>query len=414
MFAVRAYFDHAATSPMQADVLAAYTAELTRVGNPSALHADGQAARMRLEAAREELAELAGAGSPSEVLFTSGGTEADNIAVQGLWRARNAQAARPRLLVSAVEHPAVLETAEALAARGAELAILPVDSAGVLDLAALEAELADSAERTALISVMAANNEVGALQPIARAAELARAHGVPLHIDAVQAFGQVPLDFSALGAAAMSITAHKLGGPVGVGALLLARDAEVAPVQFGGGQERAVRSGTLDVAGAVAFAAAARAACADRPQRTAALAALRDRLIAGIEAAVPQARLSGPAGPGRLPGSVHMVFPGCEADSLLFGFDAAGFDTSAGSACAAGVNRPSSVLLAMGMSETDARSAQRFTLGPTTTGAEVDALIAAVPGVVAQARAAGMVSAEPAWRAASAERPATPTGAVGR
>lgn len=398
MEAVRAYFDHAATSPMLPEVLAAYTAELSRVGNPSALHARGQAARMRLESAREHIAQLAGATTPAEVIFTSGGTESDNLALKGIFWQRNAGTPRPRLLVSAIEHPAVMETAEWLASQGADLVLLPVDHDGVLDLAALEAHLDADPDSTALISVMAANNEVGTIQPIEQIAAIAQSRGVPLHVDAVQAFGQIPLEFATWGITAMTVSAHKLGGPVGVGALILRRDATAVPVLHGGGQERSIRSGTLDLAGAVAFETAAQLAFESRAGRSAHLSALRDQLIAGIEAAVPNAVLNGPRGAGRLPGSVHMTFPGCEADSLLFGFDIAGFDTSAGSACSAGVNRPSDVLIAMGRDEETARSAQRFTLGATTTAAEVDSLITAVPHVVAQARAAGMVSAEPAWR----------------
>ncbi|GAA4284851.1 cysteine desulfurase family protein [Brevibacterium daeguense] len=394
---MRAYFDHAATSPMNPEVLAAYSSELQRVGNPSSLHAEGQAARMRMETAREDLARTIGAATPSEVVFTSGGTEADNLAVKGLWWARNADRSRPRLLVSTIEHSAVTDTAEWLQTQGAEVVWVPVDADGRLDLAAFGAALREDPERTALASVMSANNEIGTLQPIPEIVALAHSVGVPVHTDAVQALGQVPLDFAALGVDAMSLSAHKIGGPVGTGALVISRDLTPVPVLHGGGQERKIRSGTLDVAGAVAFARAAELACADLPEKAAVRAALRDRLIAGIESSVPDAVLSGPRGAGRLPGNVHFVFPGCEGDALLFGLDVAGFATSVGSACSAGVARPSHVLIACGRDEDTARSVQRFSLGPTTTAADVDALLAALPGIVDRARSAGMVSSTPAW-----------------
>jgi cysteine desulfurase len=395
------YLDHAATSPMPAEVLEVYTKELARRANPSALHAVGQAARMRIEEAREGIARAVGAATSSEVIFTSGGTEADNFALKGLYLARNSgtftEPARPRVLTTTIEHPAILETVEWLESLGAEAVYLDVDSAGRLDLDAATAELRRDPERTALISVMAANNEIGTLQPIAEIGEVAAELGVPFHIDAVQALGQIPLDFAALKATAMTITAHKIGGPVGIGALLLDRAASPTPILHGGGQERSVRSGTLDVAGAVAFAAAVDLVTDDLAARSARLSGLRDRLIAGIESSIDGARLSGPRGADRLPANAHFTFPGCEGDSLLFGLDARGLATSTGSACSAGVSRPSHVLLACGMDEDTARTTQRFTLGHDTTEADVDALLAALPEVVDQARRAGMVSATPRW-----------------
>ncbi|WP_339392647.1 cysteine desulfurase family protein [Brevibacterium metallidurans] len=400
------YLDHAATSPMPPAVLDVYTAELSRRANPSALHAVGQAARMRLETARDDLARALGAQSSSEVVFTSGGTEADNLAVKGLYLSRNdgsfASPARPRVLTSTIEHHAILDSVEWLERLGAEVVDLPVDGNGRLDLAAAEAELRRDPDRTALVTVMAANNEIGTIQPIAELGALAAELGVPFHIDAVQALGQIPLDFSALGATAMTVTAHKIGGPVGIGALLLDRGAAPTPVLHGGGQERGVRSGTLDVAGAIAFAAAADLATSDLTTRAAGFAALRDRLIAGIEDTIDGARLSGPRGEGRLPGNAHFTFAGCEGDSLLFGLDARGIATSTGSACSAGVSRPSHVLLACGMDEDVARSAQRFSLGHDSTAADVDAVLAVLPEVVDQARRAGMVSATPRWKQESA------------
>lgn len=390
-----AYLDHAATTPIAAEALAALTRELARTGNPSSLHGAGRRARRSVEDARETIASAAGA-HPSEVIFTSGGTEADNLAVKGLyWSRHGDDPRRRRILCTAVEHHAVLDTVEWLERHeGAEVSWLPVDPEGVLDLEAFQAELLRDPESIALVTVMWANNEVGSIQPVRRVAELCRAAGVPVHSDAVQAFGSVPVDFRASGLDAMSISGHKIGGPVGVGALILGRAVKLTPVQHGGGQERDVRSGTLDAASIAAFAAAAEAAAKNLPAESARIAALRDRLIAGVQEAVPSAVLRGAPGPGRLPGNAHFTFPGCEGDSLLFLLDLAGVESSTGSACTAGVPRPSHVLLAMGLDEETARGAQRFTLGHPSTDEDVDALLAALPGAYARARQAGMAGHE--------------------
>ena len=390
-----AYLDHAATTPIAAEALAALTRELARTGNPSSLHGAGRRARRSVEDARETIASAAGA-HPSEVIFTSGGTEADNLAVKGLyWSRHGDDPRRRRILCTAVEHHAVLDTVEWLERHeGAEVSWLPVDPEGVLDLEAFQAELLRDPESIALVTVMWANNEVGSIQPVRRVAELCRAAGVPVHSDAVQAFGSVPVDFRASGLDAMSISGHKIGGPVGVGALILGRAVKLTPVQHGGGQERDVRSGTLDTASIAAFAAAAEAAAKNLPAESARIAALRDRLIAGVQEAVPSAVLRGAPGPGRLPGNAHFTFPGCEGDSLLFLLDLAGVESSTGSACTAGVPRPSHVLLAMGLDEETARGAQRFTLGHPSTDEDVDALLAALPGAYARARQAGMAGHE--------------------
>ncbi|MDP5227208.1 MULTISPECIES: cysteine desulfurase family protein [Arthrobacter] len=389
------YLDHAATTSLHPAALAAMMDALARTGNPSSLHSAGRRARRSVEDARETLAKAGGA-HPSEVIFTSGGTESDNLAVKGLyWQRRAEDPRRTRILCSTVEHHAVLDTVEWLAKHeGAEIGWLPVGSDGVLDLDALAAELAREPETIALVTVMWANNEVGSLQPVRRVVELAEAAGVPVHSDAVQAFCAVPVDFRASGLAAMSVSGHKIGGPVGVGALFLRRDVKLVPVQHGGGQERDVRSGTLDAASIVAFAAAA-AACSDVLDDDARrVSTLRDRLIAGVREAVPEAMLRGAPGDGRLPGSAHFTFPGCEGDSLLFLLDMAGVESSTGSACTAGVPRPSHVLLAMGLDEETARGAQRFTLGHDSTDQDVDALLRALPGAYAQARKAGMAGHE--------------------
>ena len=389
------YLDHAATTPIAAEALAVLTRELARTGNPSSLHGSGRRARRSVEDAREAIAAAAGA-HPSEVIFTSGGTEADNLAVKGLYWARRAEKPeRTRILCSAVEHHAVLDTVEWLERHeGAEVTWLPVDSDGVVVPDALRSELSRNPETIALVSVMWANNEVGTIQPVREVVAAAHAAGVPVHSDAVQAFGSLPVDFRASGLDAMSISGHKIGGPVGVGALLLGRAVKLTPVMHGGGQERDVRSGTLDTASIAAFAAAAEAVTKDLPGEAARIAALRDNLIAGVRAAVPDAVLRGAPGDGRLPGNAHFTFPGCEGDSLLFLLDLAGVESSTGSACTAGVPRPSHVLLAMGLDEDTARGAQRFSLGHASTESDVDALLAALPGAYERARQAGMAGHE--------------------
>jgi cysteine desulfurase len=392
---VSVYLDHAATTPIAAEALAALTSELARTGNPSSLHGSGRRARRSVEDAREIIATAAGA-HPSEIIFTSGGTEADNLAVKGLyWARRDAEPGRTRILCSAVEHHAVLDTVEWLARHeGADVCWLAVDAEGVIDLEALKSELARDPASIALVTVMWANNEVGTIQPVRDIVEAAHAAGVPVHSDAVQAFGSVPVDFRASGLDAMSISGHKIGGPVGVGALLLGRSVKLTPVQHGGGQERDVRSGTLDTASIAAFAAAAESATRHLGAESARISGLRDRLIAGVQAAVPDAVLRGAGGQGRLPGNAHFTFPGCEGDSLLFLLDLAGIESSTGSACTAGVPRPSHVLLAMGLDEETARGAQRFSLGHSSTDADVDALLAALPGAYDRARQAGMAGHE--------------------
>lgn len=390
-----AYLDHAATTPLSPEALTALTRELARTGNPSSLHGSGRRARRSVEDAREAIAATARA-HPSEVIFTSGGTESDNLAVKGLYWARSGEdPARRRILCSAVEHHAVLDTVEWLERHErAAVTWLPVDSVGVVDLEFLAAELSREPETIALVSVMWANNEVGTIEPVHKIVELAHAAGVPVHSDAVQAFGSLPVDFRASGLDAMSVSGHKIGGPVGVGALLLGRSVKLTPVQHGGGQERDVRSGTLDTASIAAFAAAAEAATAHLPAESARITALRDRLIDGVLERVPEAVLRGAAGPGRLPGNAHFTFPGCEGDSLLFLLDLAGVESSTGSACTAGVPRPSHVLLAMGLDEETARGAQRFTLGHASTEADVEVLLAALPGAYQRARQAGMAGHE--------------------
>ncbi|MDT0277293.1 cysteine desulfurase family protein [Blastococcus goldschmidtiae] len=391
------YLDHAATTPMLPEVLAAMTGQLARVGNASSLHASGRAARRVAEQSRERLADALGA-RPSEVLFTGGGTESDNLAVKGLfWARRAADTRRRRLVVSPAEHHAVLDSVEWLVKHdGAEVTWLPVEPSGRIRPEALAEALGDGRD-VAVASVMWANNEIGTVSDIAALAATAHAVGVPLHTDAVQAVGQVPVDFGASGVDALTMTGHKLGGPMGAGVLLLRRDAECTPLLHGGGQERDVRSGTLDVAAIVGLAVATEAAVGRREERAEQVGALRDRLVRGVTAEVPDARLNGAAlddvlagGPGRLPGNAHLSFPGAEGDALLMLLDARGIECSTGSACSAGVARPSHVLLAVGADGERARSSLRFSLGHTSTDADVDAVLEVIGPVVERARRAGL------------------------
>ena len=393
-----AYLDHAATTPMLPQAIEAMTRQLGQVGNASSLHAAGRAARRVVEEARETVAQALGA-RPSEIVFTSGGTEADNLAVKGLfWSRRAEDPRRVRILASVVEHHAVLDCVEWLGEReGAEVEWLPVDEVGRVGVETVRAAIESDPESVALVSVMWANNEVGTVSPVTEIAEVAHRYGIPVHSDAVQAIGQLPIDFAASGLDAMSITGHKLGGPLGVGALLLSRSLTPTPLLHGGGQERDVRSGTLDTPAIAGFAAAVQASVEAQPERAAELAALRDELIERVTAAVPDAILNGDPEGGldhRLPGNAHFAFPGCEGDALLMLLDARGVECSTGSACTAGVARPSHVLLAMGADEARARATLRFSLGHTSTQADVDALLAVLPGAVERARRAGLVSTD--------------------
>ncbi|MFI6824046.1 cysteine desulfurase family protein [Micromonospora sp. NPDC050187] len=383
------YLDHAATTPMLDEALEAYVATAREVGNASSLHAAGRRARRRVEESRERVAAALGA-RPSEVIFTGGGTESDNLAVKGIFWSRRG-AGRDRVVSSAVEHHAVLDAVDWLRAHeGAGVGWLTVDESGRLSPDGLRAELTAHGDRVALVTAMWANNEVGTVQPVAELAAVAAEHGVPFHTDAVQAVGQVPVDFAASGVAALTVTGHKLGGPTGVGALLLARDVAAIPLLHGGGQERDVRSGTLDTAGIAAFAVAVESAVKNQQAYAARVAALRDDLVERVRRAVPEVVHNGdPA--DRLPGNAHFSFPGCEGDALLLLLDAQGIACSTGSACSAGVAQPSHVLLAMGADNDRARSSLRFSLGHTSTEADVDALIAALPAAVERARRAGAI-----------------------
>jgi cysteine desulfurase len=384
------YLDHAATTPLLPAAIAAMTEELAQLGNASSLHNAGRRARRVVEESRELIAETYGA-RPSEVVFTSGGTEADNLAVKGLyWARRAADPARRRVLVTSVEHHAVMDSVQWLAEQqGAEAVWLPVEPSGLLSPDTLAATIEQDPADVAMISVMWANNEVGTVQPIAELAGIAAEYQIPFHSDAVQAAGTLPVSLATTGATALTVTAHKIGGPVGVGALLLARGEQPVPVLHGGGQERDVRSGTLDVPAIRAFAVAVEVAAQRRADEAKRLAWLRDDLIGQVQAAVPDAVLNGlPSGPGRLPANAHFSFPGCEGDALLMLLDARGIACSTGSACTAGVAQPSHVLLAMGADEARARGSLRFSLGHSSEQSDVDALGAVIGEVVERARRA--------------------------
>jgi len=391
---MNAYLDHAATTPLLDCAREAMVGALGHTGNASSLHAAGRASRRRTEESREAIADALGV-SPHAVIFTAGGTEADNLAVKGIWWARTARdPSRRRILTTRIEHHAVLDAVHWLGEHeGAEVVWLEVDASGRVDVEQLRTELEAQPGSTALVAVMWANNEVGTVQPIAQIADACKQAGVPLHVDAVQAVGSIPVDAALPDS--MAFSAHKLGGPLGVGALIARRRLDLAPLTHGGGQERQVRSGTVDVPSIVGFAAAVEhmlAGIEDRARRT---AALRDSLLAGIQAVAPEAIVNGAVGgvDARVPGNAHLSFPGCENDALMMLLDSAGVEASTGSACSAGVPEPSHVLLAMGIDPAQARSSLRFSLGHTSTPADVEALLAALPTALDRAGRAGQVRA---------------------
>ncbi|MGX2994370.1 cysteine desulfurase family protein [Streptomyces sp. JNUCC 64] len=385
-----AYLDHAATTPMLPEAIEALTAQLTVTGNASSLHAAGRRARRVVEEARETFAAALGA-RPSEVVFTSGGTEADNLAVKGLyWARRDADPARVRVLASPVEHHAVLDAVHWLGEHeGATVEYLPVDAHGRVHPDALRAAIAANPADVALVTVMWANNEIGTVQPVRELAAVAAESGVPMHADAVQAVGQLPVGFADSGLAALTVSGHKIGGPYGIGALLLGREWTPVPVLHGGGQERHVRSGTLDAPAVAAFSVAARIATERQPWFAREIGGLRDELVRVVREAVPDAVLGGDP-VDRLPANAHFAFPGCEGDSLLLLLDAQGIECSTGSACTAGIAQPSHVLLATGTDPDLARGTLRFSLGHTSTRQDVAAVAEALGPAVARARCAGL------------------------
>lgn len=387
------YLDHAATTPMHPAAIESMTAALGTVGNASSLHSSGRAARRRIEESRELIAEKLSA-RPSEVIFTAGGTESDNLAVKGIyWARRDAEPRHRRIVTSEVEHHAVLDSVQWLVEHeGAQVTWLPTASDGSVSAAALR-EVLTHHDDVALVSVMWANNEVGTVMPTGELAAVAAEFGVPMHSDAVQAVGQLPVDFTASGLSAMSVTAHKFGGPQAVGALLLRRDVSCVPLLHGGGQERDIRSGTADVAGAIGMATAARLAADNLDANSIRLRALRDRLVSGVLAEVDDVAFNGAHDPLRLPGNAHFSFRGCEGDALLMLLDANGIECSTGSACTAGVPQASHVLLAMGADAATARGSLRLSLGHTSVDADVDAVLRVLPAAVDRARRAALASA---------------------
>ena len=384
------YLDAAATTPLDPDVLAAMMPYLTgSFGNPSSIYQLGQETKAAIEQARGAVARVIGA-RPAEIVFTSGATESDNTALAGvLWSARfrSPNGPAPHLITSAVEHHAVLHCAEFLEKQGFAVTVVPVDRDGFVDPATVEAAIRPE---TALISIMYANNEVGAIQPIAEIGRIAREHGVPFHTDAVQAAGALAIDVNALNVDLLSLSAHKFGGPKGVGCLYVRKGVAIEWMQLGGGQEGGRRGGTENVAGTVGFGAAIERAERERSTRSEYLRTLRDELYAKIVAAIPEARLNGPAdGDRRLPNNLNIAIPGVQGETMLLALDMMGIAASAGSACTTGNSAPSHVLLAMGLSEELARSSLRFSVGPGITSEDLDDVVSALEEIVQRTRSIG-------------------------
>ena len=380
------YLDHAATAPINEAALSALTTAMLKLGNASSIHTPGRSVRKDVEDARHRLSELTGA-TPSEIIFTGSGTEANNLAIKGFfWQAPK----RNLIVTSAFEHHAILDPIEWLVEHeGAEAVFIPITSSGVIDLDFLKELVAKRGAEIALISVMHSNNELGSIQPIAEVVKIAG--DIPVHTDAVQSFGKVEFDFDALGVTAATISAHKIGGPLGVAALILKRGLDLTPILHGGGQEREIRSGTLNAPAIVAFTAAAEVAIRDRTENFGRIRELRDYFIDGLKRAVPDVHINSVADPA-LPGIVNATFPGTESDALLLLLDSEGISCSAGSACSAGVPRPSHVLVALGLSESDADASLRISIGTTNTKLELDQVLKVLPSVVERARAAFVAS----------------------
>ncbi|MEI7540654.1 MAG: cysteine desulfurase family protein [Actinomycetes bacterium] len=376
------YLDHAATTPMVEEALIVMTAQLARIGNPSSLHAHGRATRKTLEDAREVIAKEVGC-LPSEVIFTASGTEANNTALKGLfWQGRDN--GRNIVVISAIEHHAIIDPAHWLQEHeGAEVINIPVNSDGVINLEFLKDLISTRGDEIAVISVMHANNETGVIQPVRAVVDIAG--DIPVHTDAVQSFKKVPLSFSELGVYAMSLSAHKIGGPLGIGALILRRTVEIPALLHGGGQEREIRSGTLNAPSIVGFAAAA----TSKYYEAAHVRALRESFIEGIALNIPGAFING-LHSERLPGIVNVTFPGTQSDTLLLLMDGQRVSCSTGSACSAGVHEASHVLLAMGHTEETAQSSLRFSFGATSTYADCDYVVSVLPDVITRGRAANL------------------------
>jgi cysteine desulfurase len=373
------YVDHAATTPLSPAAFKAISSQLQQLGNPSSLHTHGRATRKVLEDARESIAREVGS-LPSEVIFTASGTEANNIALKGLWWSRKAQG-KSIVVISAIEHHAILDPAHWLETHeGAEVIHIPVDLHGVIKLDFFKDLMAQRGDEIAVISIMHSNNETGVIQPIQELVSLAG--DIPVHTDAVQSFKKVPLSYKDLGVTALTLSAHKVGGPLGIGVLILRRAYEIPALLHGGGQEREIRSGTLNAPSIVAFSAAA---SEDYPSSD--VQRLRDNFISAVHDAIPDAYINGEASQ-RLPGIVNITFPGTQSDTLLLLLDNAHVSASTGSACSAGVHEASHVLLAMGHTEATAQSSLRFSFGAASTQADVDFVMSVLPDVIATGRAA--------------------------
>jgi cysteine desulfurase len=386
------YLDYAATTPLRKEVFDCYVSFLHHLGNPSSVHSSGQKVRRALEEARESLAKSVDCDR-NEVIFTSGGTESDNLAIKGLYWQRKEEDSKRNIIISAgTEHHAVIDPIEWLEKHdGAEILWLPVDFEGVVDLDFLATFLAEKAETVAVITLMWANNETGVITDIPRVVAIANQYGIPVHSDAIAAFGHIPLSFKASGLAAMSISAHKIGGPVGAGALLVSRATKLVSLVHGGGQERGMRSGTMNAPVAKAFALAAEIAVSELESEMLRLQKLRDYLVSGVQSIAPVANHTG-SNVQRMAHNAHFTFEGCSGDSLLFLLDQQGVCVSTGSACQAGVNGPSHVLVAMGRSERDANGCLRMTLGQQTTQEDIDHFLKALPSAVEGALKAGLPS----------------------
>jgi cysteine desulfurase len=376
------YLDHAATTPLSPAAFKAITAQLQELGNPSSLHTHGRATRKALEDAREAIAAQVGC-LPSEVIFTGSGTEANNIALKGLWWNGKAKG-KSLVVISAIEHHAILDPAHWLETHeGAEVILAPINVHGVVDLDFIQDLIAKRGHEIAVISIMHSNNETGVVQPVQEIVLLAG--DIPVHTDAVQSFKKVPLNYKELGVTALTLSAHKIGGPLGIGALILRRAYEIPALLHGGGQEREIRSGTLNAPSIVAFSAAATESYPSAEVQT-----LRDSFITALHTAIPDAYVNGEASK-RLPGIVNVTFPGTQSDTLLLLLDNANVSASTGSACSAGVHEASHVLLAMGHTEVSAQSSLRFSFGATSTQADVDYVMSVLPDVIATGRAANKV-----------------------
>ena len=386
---MRVYLDHAATTPMVEPAIIALSNQLKKLGNPSSLHTAGRSVRKDLEEARETIAKIADC-APSEIIFTGSGTEANNSAIKGLYWTRFAEDTKRKVIViSAFEHHAILDPVDWLEEHeGAEVIRIPIMENGIIDIENFKKVVIERANEIALISIMHSNNEVGSLQPITEIVKISQAHKIPVHSDVVQSFGKVPFSFAKLELTAATLSGHKIGGPLGIGILILKRALEITPILHGGGQERDIRSGTLNAPAVVSFAAAAKLAAETLETRISSVSKMRERLISEISKVIPDISVNGAAADLSLPGIANITFPGTESDALLLLLDAQGIATSTGSACSAGVPQPSHVLMAMGLSAKAAKSSLRFSISSANNDSDIDYLVSVIGEVVTRARAA--------------------------